>query len=247
MDIQGVKGSFMEKIKSEKSMEGPTGGLFVVGTPIGNLGDFSDRAKEILNRADVVLAEDTRKTGRFLADIGIKKPMISCPDFNEDKRIADVLSHLQRGHLVCLVSDAGMPTISDPGFRIVRAVVAQGFRVSGIPGPSAVLLALAISGLPTDRFIFDGFFPRKPGKAKSVALSYLQETRTILFFESPHRIAKTLAILCEILGDNRQVVIARELTKTYEEVIRGPIAKVIASTQDRQWLGEITVVLAGAD
>ena len=237
----------MKKKEGESLSQVATGELFVVGTPIGNVGDFSERAKEILSRADLVVAEDTRKTGRVLADLGIKKPLLSCPDFNEDKRIVEVLSHLQHGRLVCLVSDAGMPTISDPGFRIVRAVAAQGFRVSGVPGPSAVLLALAISGLPTDRFIFDGFFPRKPGKAKTVAQTYREETRTIIFFESPHRIAKTLGILLEVLGPERRVVIARELTKTYEEVIRTTLGSVVADTRDRQWLGEITVVLAGAD
>lgn len=237
----------MKSEENQKTAAFPEGGLMIVGTPIGNLGDFSARAKEILSQADVVVAEDTRKTGRLLADLGIKKPMLSCPDFNEDRRIADVLKMLGDGRLVCLVSDAGMPTISDPGFRIVRAVVAAGYSVRGVPGPSAVLLALAISGLPTDRFIFDGFFPRKPGKAKTAVEGYRTETRTILFFESPHRIAKTLAILLEGLGGERQVVIARELTKTYEEVIRGSLSQVIASTKTRQWLGEITVVLAGAN
>jgi 16S rRNA (cytidine1402-2'-O)-methyltransferase len=220
-------------------------GLYLVATPIGNLGDITLRARDVLHQCDRILAEDTRRTLRLLSALGISKPLISLHGHNEEGRFKKVLSCLENGEALALVTDAGMPTISDPGNYLVTEVVRHDFHVEALPGPSAVTTALAVSGFACDRFIFEGFLPRKPGKAKKVIKSWLDDRRTVVVYESPHRIAKTLVALLGILGP-RSVVLCRELTKTYEEIIRSNLADLTPLAAKREWKGEITLVIEGA-
>lgn len=219
--------------------------LTVVATPIGNLGDLSPRAADALRMADLVLAEDTRRTGRLLQHIGSQVPQRSLHDHNERDRIDEVLGVLAEGRRVVLVSDAGTPAVSDPGYRLIAAAVAAGIRIEPIPGPSAVLAALVASGLPSDRVAFDGFLPRK-GAARSERLAALAtERRTMVLFASPHRAAADLGELATALGDDRRGVVARELTKLHEEVLRGTLAE-LASATAQGLKGEVTIVIEGA-
>ncbi len=220
------------------------GTLYLVGTPIGNLEDLTPRAREILGRADLIAAEDTRRAGRLLARAGIaKRPMRSLFEGNERDRTEELVVRLEGGESVALISDAGMPTISDPGFRLVRACTERGIDVRVVPGPSAVTAALAVSGLPTDRFIFEGFLPRARGARAARIESFRAEPRTIVLFESPRRLRALLGELMETLGD-RRVAVARELTKTHEEVLRGPISEVLPRLAEDP-KGEVVVVVAG--
>lgn len=212
-------------------------------TPIGNLGDVSERAKAVLGECDLILAEDTRHTGTLLKHLGLQRPMQSCHEHNEWQRIESVLAAIQAGQKIALVTNAGMPTLSDPGFRLVRAAARAKLFVQALPGPCAVVTALAVSGLPTDRFVFEGFFPRKPGKSRKLAESWVNEPRTIIFYDSPMRLNKTIALLHEVLGA-RPVVVCRELTKKFEEILRSDLAALAGDSQ-HNWRGEITVVLAG--
>jgi 16S rRNA (cytidine1402-2'-O)-methyltransferase len=222
-----------------------SGTLFLVGTPIGNLEDLTDRARRTLAEVDLVAAEDTRRTGRLMERIGVRKPMVSFFEGNERQRVPELLTRLREGANVALVSDAGLPGLSDPGYRLVAACVEAGVAVDVVPGPSAVLSALVVSGLPTDRFVFEGFLPRS-GKARSDRLAALAaERRTIVLFESPKRIRKTLEDLRGAAGD-RRVAVARELTKLHQEVIRGTVGEVLAATADRDLKGEIVLVVEGA-
>jgi 16S rRNA (cytidine1402-2'-O)-methyltransferase len=221
-----------------------TGKLFVVGTPIGNLEDITFRAVRVLREADVVAAEDTRRTGVLLAHFEIRKPLVSCHEFNEARRSAELLQRLRDGARVALVSDAGMPTLSDPGLRMVRAALEAGISVEIIPGPSAITAALAGSGLAAEPFLFYGFLPHKSAQRRKVLTELAPLPWTLVFFESPHRIVKSLSDLREVLG-NRHVVLARELTKKFEEFMRGDLDGLLKMLENRTAKGEITLVIEG--
>ncbi|MEL6494511.1 MAG: 16S rRNA (cytidine(1402)-2'-O)-methyltransferase [Cyanobacteria bacterium J06623_7] len=223
------------------------GKLFLVGTPIGNLEDITLRASRILQEVDLIAAEDTRRTGKLLQHLAITTPQISYNEHNHNSRIAELISRMQRGEDLALVTDAGMPSISDPGIELVRAAIANQIYVVPIPGGTAVISALAASGLPTQRFVFEGFLPHKSSD-RTARLELLQsETRTVVLYEAPHRILKTLQDLAKALGEEREVVLARELTKIHEEFWRGNLGSAIALyTQERQPKGEYTIVLGGA-
>jgi 16S rRNA (cytidine1402-2'-O)-methyltransferase len=223
-----------------------SGHLYVVGTPIGNLGDLSDRARETLAAVDLVAAEDTRRTGKLLAHAGIRARMISLFEGNERQRIDELLERLSEGATVALVSDAGMPAVSDPGFRLLRAAVEAGIGISVVPGPSAVTAALVVSGLPTDRWVFEGFLPRRPSERRSRLRALANDPRTVVLFESPLRVVTLLRDVLVELGDRRAAV-ARELTKIHEEVLRGRVSEVLAMLLDSEPRGEIVVVLEGAE
>ena len=223
-----------------------SGHLYVVGTPIGNLGDLSDRARETLGAVDLVAAEDTRRTGKLLAHAGIRAPMLSLFEGNERQRIDELLERLSEGATVALVSDAGMPAVSDPGFRLLRAAVEAGIGISVVPGPSAVTAALVVSGLPTDRWVFEGFLPRRPSERRSRLRALAHDPRTVVLFESPLRVVTLLRDVLVELGDRRAAV-ARELTKIHEEVLRGRVSEVLAMLLDSEPRGEIVVVLEGAE
>lgn len=217
----------------------------VVATPIGNLGDLGPRAAEALRAADLILAEDTRRTGRLLEHLGAETPQRSLHEHNERERIAEVLDLLADGQDIALVSDAGTPVVSDPGYRLIAAAAEAGVRIEPLPGPSAVLAALAVSGLPSDRVVFEGFLPRK-GRARTERLAELAtERRTVVLFASPHRAAADLSDLAEVLGRERPAVVGRELTKLHEEVLRGGLGE-LAAIAGGGLRGELTVVIAGA-
>ncbi|MCU1576069.1 MAG: rsmI [Leifsonia sp.] len=220
--------------------------IILAATPIGNLKDASARLVEALGAATVVAAEDTRVTQRLLAGLGIQNrpKLIALHDHNERGKAAE-LAELARDADLLVLSDAGMPTVSDPGFHLVDAAIAAGVTVTAIPGPSAVLTALAVSGLPTDRFTFEGFLPRKHGERMTVLRGLAGERRTMVFFESPNRIAAALTDVASSFGDDRRVVVCRELTKLYEEVKRGTAAELAAWAADGL-RGEICLVVAGA-
>ncbi len=220
-----------------------TGTLYLVATPIGNLEDITHRAVKILGIVDLIAAEDTRKTKILLDHYGISKPMVSYFSYNERQRTPQLVEKLQQGHSVALVSDAGTPGISDPAFHIVQAALAAHIPVIPIPGPSAFVSALIVSGLPTDRFVFEGFLPLKKGR-KTKLESLRSETRTIIIYESPHRILRTLRDLQVVFGD-RQVVVARELTKKFEEVVRGSLVSVLTELSSKQPRGEYVLVIQG--
>ncbi|MDQ3982098.1 MAG: 16S rRNA (cytidine(1402)-2'-O)-methyltransferase [Actinomycetota bacterium] len=225
---------------------GTGGRLVLCGTPIGNLDDMAPRAVEALRAADVIACEDTRRTRKLLSHFGIPTPaMVVLNDVTERRKTPEVVAEVRRGRTVALVSDAGMPGLSDPGYRLVRACIDAGLKVEVVPGPSAVVTALALSGLAPGRFVFEGFLPRKPGDRRKRIESLATEPRTIVLFESPHRIEATLEDLRAVLGD-RRVSLARELTKLYEEVVRGSLSEVIAALQDKPPRGEITLVVEGA-
>ncbi len=221
--------------------------LVLAGTPLGNPGDAPARLAELLTTADVVAAEDTRRLRRLCDDLGVRTTgrVVSYFEGNEVARTPDLVAALLAGDTVLLVTDAGMPSVSDPGYRLVAAAVAAGVRVTAVPGPSAVLTALALSGLPMDRFCFEGFLPRRAGERSKVLTALAAESRTMVFFEAPHRLAASLAAMAEAFGADRPAAVCRELTKTYEEIRRGPLGDLAAWAQDRV-RGEITVVVQGA-
>ena len=222
--------------------------LYIVATPIGNLGDLSPRAKQVLEQVDLIAAEDTRHTQKLLTRLGIKTPIISCHEGNETARLKHLLGRLQQQGKVALVSDAGTPLVSDPGYRLVRAVSAVGIAVCTVPGPSAVIAALSISGLPTDRFIFEGFLPEKNKARQERLLRLVSEQRTLIFFEAPHRLSKALADISLIFGADREVAVARELSKLYETVYRGNAGTLAeqATTDINMTRGEIVILVRGA-
>ncbi|MGO1584178.1 MAG: 16S rRNA (cytidine(1402)-2'-O)-methyltransferase [Actinomycetaceae bacterium] len=227
-------------------MSASSGVVLLGATPIGNPGDASPRLREALATADVVAAEDTRRL-RDLArrlDVTVTGRVVSLYEHNEDARTAELLDVALGGGTVLVVSDAGMPAVSDPGYRLVRHAVDAGVRVSTLPGPSAVLAALALSGLPTDRFAFEGFLPRKSGDRARALAAVADEQRTLVFFEAPHRLLETLAAMAEAFGADRPAAVARELTKTYEEVRRGALGELAA--WEGEVRGEICVVVGGA-
>ena len=224
-----------------------TGVLVLAGTPIGDPADASPRLARELATADVVAAEDTRRLRRLVKDLGVEVTgrVVSYYDANETARTPELVDAVRSGQRVLLVTDAGMPSVSDPGYRLVAAAVDAGLPVSAVPGPSAVLTALAVSGLPVDRFCFEGFLPRKPGERSRRLAELAAEPRTMVFFEAPHRLAAALSAMAEALGGDRRAAVCRELTKTYEEVRRGGLAE-LAEWANQGVRGEVTVVVGGA-
>jgi len=225
------------------TLEIEVGTLYIVSTPIGNLKDITHRAIEMLNNVDLIAAEDTRRTGVLLKHYDIKTPLSSFNSYNQVKKSDHFIARLLKGQDLALVSDAGTPGVSDPLYYLVRAALDESISVVSLPGPSAVLGALTVSGLPVNRFVFEGFLPRKKGR-KTFIENLVEEKRTIVLFESPHRLAKTLNELYQVMG-NRQAVLARELTKIYEEVLRGTLEELMTIADKRKLKGEITIVIAG--
>ena len=225
-----------------------TGRLQVIATPIGNLADLSERAREALAQADIIAAEDTRHTGALLKALGLATPLLSLHEHNESRRVPALLTRLAQGERVALVSDAGTPLLSDPGYELVRAAISAGFEVSAIPGPSAITAALAVAGLPTDRFCFEGFLPARERERRAALEALAHERRTLVFFEAPHRIAAALADMAAVLGPEREAVVARELTKAHETLYRGTLSELAAraATEANFARGEITLVVRGA-
>ena len=223
------------------------GVLVLVGTPIGNLGDLSPRAAESLAAADAVCCEDTRRTGKLLSLAGIeRRPFVVVNEHTEAREVPGIVARIARGERVALVSDAGMPGISDPGERLVAAVVAAGHAVEVVPGPSASLAALVVSGLPAGRFVFEGFLPRKGAGRTERLAAVAAEPRTTVLYEAPHRLARTLADLAGACGGERRLAIAREITKLHEQVWRGSLDGAVAWVAEREPPGEIVIVLDGA-
>lgn len=223
------------------------GTLYIVATPIGNLGDISQRAIETLKSVDLIFAEDTRNTRKLLTHFGIKTAMQSLHEHNEAERSQQILQHMQAGKQIALVSDAGTPLISDPGYRLVQIITDEGLSVVPIPGPSALITALSVAGLSTERFTFEGFLPAKPAAKKQLLLANETEPRTQVYYESSHRIVATAKTLLEVTGGERPIVLARELTKLYEEIFRGSVAELndwITSDPNHS-KGEFVIVLAG--
>ena len=220
--------------------------LYIVGTPIGNLDDMTFRAVSVLQQVTVIAAEDTRHTGKLLKHFQITTPQISYHDHNRRRRIPELLGRMGSGESVALVTDAGMPGVSDPGYEIVKACREQGIAVVPIPGASAGITALSASGIATERFVFEGFLPVKGGDRRDRLLSLATESRTILLYESPHRLSKTLADLVTHLGSERSIVLARELTKLHEEFWTGTLATALSHYENHTPKGEFTLVIGGA-
>ncbi|RKY05022.1 16S rRNA (cytidine(1402)-2'-O)-methyltransferase [Candidatus Poribacteria bacterium] len=221
-----------------------SGTLYVVATPIGNLEDITLRALRVLREVDLIAAEDTRHTKKLLDHYGIRKPMVSYHEHNERERAEQLVRELKKGKDVALVTDAGTPAISDPGYVLIRRCIEEGVKVVPVPGPSALIAALCVSGLPVHRFAFEGFLPHKGGKRRNKLEELKDEERTLIFYESPHRLLKTLKDMLEILGD-RNIAVARELTKVHEEVFRGRISEAIKRFSSSPVKGEITLVVEG--
>jgi 16S rRNA (cytidine1402-2'-O)-methyltransferase len=222
------------------------GKLTVCATPIGNLEDASPRLARALAEADLVACEDTRQTRKLLAHLGVQARMISYHEVGERERAEQVADRVAAGARVALVTDAGMPGVSDPGYLLVAACLARGLRVEVVPGPSAVLAALVVSGLPTDRFCFEGFLPRRAGARDRRLAELAAEPRTMVLFEAPHRVLATLAAMAEAFGPERPCAVVRELTKVHEEVLRGSLAEVRGRLEAAGPRGELTLVVAGA-
>ncbi len=221
-----------------------SGTLYIVATPLGNLGDMTYRAVETLRAVDLIACEDTRTSQTLLAHFDIHKPLVSYHNFNEHKITERLIKRLRAGENIALISDAGTPSISDPGFVIVREAIAQGINIVPIPGASAVITALAVSGLATDAFIFYGFLPQTQGKRRTVIESLAERRETLIFYESPFKIHKLIDLLGEILG-NRRVVLCRELTKKFEEIMRDDLEALKGKIAGRTLKGEITIVIEG--
>ncbi len=223
------------------------GTLVLAATPIGDPRDAAPRLADELLRADVVAAEDTRRLRRLLGELGVEPRgrVVSYHEHNEEARTPELVVRLRQGERIVVVTDAGMPSVSDPGYRLVTAAVEAGVRVTCVPGPSAVLMALAVSGLPVDRFCFEGFLPRRPGERSRTLAELARERRTMVFFEAPHRLGRSLEAMAVAFGDDRRAAVCRELTKTYEEVRRGGLAE-LAVWAENGVRGEITVVVSGA-
>lgn len=224
-------------------MEGDTR-LYLVPTPIGNLGDITYRAVNVLKSVDKILAEDTRTSGVLLKHYEISTPTESFHAFNEHKRTEAIIERLQHGETLALITDAGTPGISDPGFMLARAAAAAGIKIESLPGATAFVPALVKSGLPSDKFVFEGFLPHKKGRQTRLKL-LAEEERTIVFYESPHRLIKTLIQFIEFMGEERKVSVSRELTKKFEETVTGSIAEVLDHFQNHTVKGEFVVILEG--
>jgi 16S rRNA (cytidine1402-2'-O)-methyltransferase len=224
----------------------PAGVLYVVATPIGNVEDISARAIRVLREVECIACEDTRRTGRQLAAHSIRTPMLSYFEHNEGRRIPALIARLGSGESIALVTDAGTPAISDPGYRLVRSAIDAGIRVTAVPGPSAVIAALAVAGLPTDRFAFEGFLPSKTGERERRLAQLAAEERTLVLYEAARRLPRLLAELIAAFGRDRQLAVVREATKTYEEILRGSLAELAEHFANREALGEVTLVIEGA-
>ena len=222
------------------------GKLYVVPTPVGNLEDMTFRAIRVLKEADLILAEDTRTSGILLKHFEIKNAMTSHHKFNEHKTVEGIVNRLKAGETIALISDAGTPAISDPGFLVVRECVPNGIEVQCLPGATAFVPALVASGLPNDRFCFEGFLPQKKGRMTRL-VSLQEETRTMIFYESPYRLVKTLTQFSEYFGAERQVSVCREISKIHEESVRGSLSEVIAHFTANEPRGEIVIVLSGKE
>lgn len=218
--------------------------LYIVPTPIGNLKDMTFRAIEVLKEVDLILAEDTRTSGKLLKHFDIATPSQSHHMHNEHKTVANLVQKIKSGTTVALISDAGTPAISDPGFLLTRACIENNIEVDCLPGATAFVPALVNSGLPNDKFVFEGFLPVKKGRQTRLLL-LAEETRTIIFYESPHKLIKTLSHFCEYFGDDRQVSVSRELTKLYEETIRGTAKEVLEHYTNKPPKGEIVIIVGG--
>jgi 16S rRNA (cytidine1402-2'-O)-methyltransferase len=225
-------------------MSEKTVNLYIVPTPIGNLGDITLRALEVLKSADLILAEDTRTSGFLLRHYEISRPLQSFHNFNEHKIVTSLIERMQKGERMALVSDAGTPGISDPGFLIIRACMQAGLAVECLPGATAFVPALVKSGLPCDRFVFEGFLPHKKGRQTALK-NLANEERTIIFYESPHRLLKALEQFREFFGADRRVSVSRELTKKFEETFTGTVDEVLLHFQSKEVKGEIVIVVAG--
>jgi 16S rRNA (cytidine1402-2'-O)-methyltransferase len=218
--------------------------LYLVPTPIGNLSDITLRALEVLKSVDLILAEDTRTSGHLLKHYGIGRPMQSFHNFNEHKILESLVGRMQKGDVMALITDAGTPGISDPGFLIARACLQAGLLIESLPGATAFVPALIKSGLPADRFAFEGFLPQKKGR-QTLLKKLVEEERTMIFYESPHRLVKTLQQFGEYFGKERKISVSRELTKLFEETVNGSIEEVIKHFSEKEVKGEIVIVLAG--
>jgi 16S rRNA (cytidine1402-2'-O)-methyltransferase len=232
--------------KTETKISDP-GKLYIVGTPIGNLEDITFRAIKILQTVDLIAAEDTRHTGRLLQHFQIKTPQTSYHQHNRNTKTSELIQQLIEGKSIALVSDAGMPGISDPGYELVTACVEEGIKVVPIPGACAFVTALSASSLATDRFVFEGFLPTKAKQRRENLELLVSESRTLIFYESPHRLRDTLQDLASVFGNSRRIVLARELTKLYEEFWRGSIEEAIHHYNSRPPQGEYTLLVAGAE
>ena len=215
--------------------------LYLVATPIGNLGDITLRALEVLKSVDLIACEDTRHSRILLDHYSIKKPLISCFDFSEKKQAPELVARIKNGESIALISDAGTPGIADPGYRVIQEAIKQGIRIETLPGPSAFLAALTLSGLPTDRFLFEGFFPVKEGQKKRKLEELKNQERTVIFYESPHRLLKTLGVIGEVLGA-APIVVVREISKKFEEVVRGPAVKTLEHFSGKKVRGEFVIL-----
>ena len=224
------------------------GRLAVISTPIGNLGDLSPRAREELAAAELIAAEDTRRTGQLLTTLGLSRPLVSLHEHNETERIGELLEKLRGGARIALVSDAGTPLLSDPGFELVRRAAQEGMSIVAVPGPSAITAALSIAGLPTERFTFEGFLPARLAERRARLAELAVESRTLVFFEAPHRIMECLEDMGAAFGVTRRAAVARELTKVFETVYRGTLGELLGLARgDANFArGEITVVVEGA-
>ena len=218
--------------------------LYLVPTPVGNLEDITMRALKVLREADLILAEDTRTSGLLLKHFDIHKPMLSYHKFNEHQTVARIVERLLAGETIAVVSDAGTPGISDPGFLVAREAIRAGVEVSCLPGATAFVPALVASGLPCDRFCFEGFLPQKKGRQTRLQL-LTDETRTMVFYESPHRIVKALQQFAEVFGQERPVAVCREISKVHEEVVRGSIAEALTHFQEHEPRGEFVIIVGG--
>jgi 16S rRNA (cytidine1402-2'-O)-methyltransferase len=231
---------------SDAAHRGAPGVLYVVATPIGNLEDVSPRALRLLGEVALIACEDTRHSARLLSVYAIRTPTISYFEHNEERRTPELIERLGRGENVAIITDAGTPAISDPGYRLVRAALAAGIRVAAVPGPSAVVAALSISGLPTDRFTFEGFLAQRASARRRALAALKREPRTMVFFEAARRLAATLAEMDAVFGSEREAVVVREITKTFEESVRGTLGELRARFSATEARGEIVIVVAGA-
>jgi 16S rRNA (cytidine1402-2'-O)-methyltransferase len=218
--------------------------LYLVPTPIGNLADITLRALEILKSVDVILAEDTRTSGFLLKHYAINKPLQSFHNFNEHKILTALIDRLKQGEVMALVSDAGTPGISDPGFLLARACIEAGIRIESLPGPTALIPALIKSGLPADRFVFEGFLPQKKGR-QTMLKKLAEEERTMIFYESPYRLVKSLEQFIEYFGPDRKASVSRELTKMFEETVNGTLPEIVSHFKVKDVKGEIVIVIQG--
>jgi len=230
--------------KESSTLKPDKGTLYIVSTPIGNLEDITLRALRVLKEVDLIAAEDTRHTGLLLKHFGIQKPLTSYFEGNELKKKEFILARLKQGDRIALVSDAGTPGISDPGFRLVQAAIKNEIPIVPVPGPSAVIAALSVSGLATDAFLFKGFLPHRSKKRRELLKGLQDAKETLILYESPHRITETLKDILDVLGD-REIVLTRELTKVYEEIIRGKVSEIESQIARRKLKGEITLVISG--